>query len=127
MDKNEVVNSPTIEELTAKNAELEKQNEVLQAKLKWLEEQFRLSQHKKFGTSSEKTNPDQLELLLFNEAERTANPIVEEPTLETITYRRKNMWDSELRNLKTCLRKRSIIVCLKKSRCVCVAVKWFMK
>ncbi|WP_341300891.1 IS66 family transposase [Lysinibacillus sp. FSL H8-0500] len=89
MDKNEVVNSPTIEELTAKNAELEKQNEVLQAKLKWLEEQFRLSQHKKFGTSSEKTNPDQLELLLFNEAERTANPIVEEPTLETITYRRK--------------------------------------
>ncbi|WP_369814291.1 transposase, partial [Lysinibacillus sp. FJAT-14745] len=66
-----MINVPpvTIEELAAKNAELEKQNEALQAKLKWLEEQFRLSQQKKFGASSEKTNPDQLALSLFNEVE----------------------------------------------------------
>lgn len=59
-----VLNSSTIEELTARNEELKKQNEVLQAKINWLEEQFRLSQHQKLGTSSEKTNPDQLELSL---------------------------------------------------------------
>ena len=38
----------------------------MQAKLKWYEEQFRLLQHQRFGTSSEKC-PDQMEL--FNEAE----------------------------------------------------------
>ena len=79
----------TIEELAAKNADLEKQKEVLEAKIKWLEEQFRLSQQKKFGASSEKTNPDQIELPPFNEAEMTADVKVEEPTLETITYHRK--------------------------------------
>lgn len=94
----------TIEELAAKNAELEKQKEVLEAKIKWLEEQFRLSQHKKFGTSSEKTNPDQLELPLFNETEITADTKVEEPTLETITYKRKKyvgQRDAKLENLPT--------------------------
>ncbi len=30
----------------------------LTAKLKWYEEQFRLAQQKRFGASSEKTNPD---------------------------------------------------------------------
>lgn len=89
MEKLVAVTSPTIEELAAKNAELEKQNEALQAKLNWLEEQFRLSQQRKFGASSEKTNPDQIALSLFNEAEVTADEKVEEPTLETITYRRK--------------------------------------
>jgi len=79
----------TIEELATKNAELEKQNEVLLAKLNWLEAQFRLSQQKKFGASSEKTNKDQLALTLFNEIEITSEPSVEEPTLETITYKRK--------------------------------------
>jgi len=85
MNKHKQTHESTIEELQARNAELKKQNEALQAKIKWLEEQFRLSQHKKFGASSEKTNPDQLELPLFNEAEITADAEVEEPTLETIT------------------------------------------
>ncbi len=92
----------TIEELAAKNADLEKQKEVLEAKIKWLEEQFRLSQQKKFGASSEKTNPDQIELPLFNEAEMTADVKVEEPTLETITYHRKKyvgQRDAKLENL----------------------------
>ncbi len=38
----------------------------LQEKLTWYEEQFRLLQHKRFGSSSEKC-PEQMEL--FNEAE----------------------------------------------------------
>ena len=58
MEKSVAVISSTIEELAAKNMELEKQNEALQAKLNWLEEQFRLSQQRKFGASSEKNNPD---------------------------------------------------------------------
>lgn len=94
----------TIEELAAKNADLEKQKEVLEAKIKWLEEQFRLSQQKKFGASSEKSNPDQIELPLFNEAELTADQKVEEPTLESITYKRKKyvgQRDAKLENLPT--------------------------
>ncbi len=59
MEKNTTQLQETIEELAAKNADLEKQKEVLDAKIKWLEEQFRLSQQKKFGTSSEKSNPNQ--------------------------------------------------------------------
>ena len=64
-------------------------NEELEAKLKWYEEQFRLLQKQKYGASSEKTNTDQLSLPLFNEAEDTADPKVEEPALDTITYKRK--------------------------------------
>ena len=41
----------------------------------------------KFGASSEKTDIEQLNL--FNEAEATANPKAEEPTLETVTYQRR--------------------------------------
>ena len=105
MEKNVLTNSPTIEELSARNAELEKQNEVLQAKLNWLKEQFRLSQQKKFGASSEKTNPDQLEFSIFNEAEIIADLKVEEPTLETISYHRKKKYvgqrNAKLENLPT--------------------------
>jgi transposase len=64
-----------------------KENAELTAKLAWFEEQFRLSQKKQFGASSERTHPDQLDL--FNEAESDANPAAEEPTLETVTYSRK--------------------------------------
>ena len=127
MEKLAAVSQSTIEELEARNTELEKQNEALQAKLKWFEEQFRLSQQQKFGASSEKTNPDQLALSLFNEAEVTADEKVEEPTLETITYRRKKRTVKSKQCLKTCPRKRFIIVYLRKSRPVCVAVKMYMK
>ncbi|MFC9708984.1 transposase [Paenibacillus sp. NPDC056933] len=54
--------------------------------LNWYEEQFRLAQKKRFGASSEKTHPDQLELNLFNEAEVTAEP---EPENEQINYERR--------------------------------------
>lgn len=74
----------TIEEQLAKFA---RENEALKAKLRWYEEQFRLAQRQRFAASSEKTHPDQL--LLFNEAEAEAEPAKDEPTLESITYKRK--------------------------------------
>lgn len=65
----------------------EQQIAELNAKLKWYEEQFRLSRQKQFGASSEKTSPEQINL--FNEAEDIADPKLEEASLETITYQRK--------------------------------------
>ena len=47
----------------------------------WLREQFRLAQHRQFGTSSEHT-PEALAHLLFNEVEGTAT-LPEEPTETT--------------------------------------------
>jgi len=79
--------APTIEELTNTIQGLEQQIAELNIKLKWYEEQFRLSQQRRFGASSEKTDPEQLNL--FNEAEDTADLAKPEPTLETITYQRK--------------------------------------
>ncbi|TRM13138.1 IS66 family transposase [Lentibacillus cibarius] len=90
----------SIEYYKAQNEKLEMENEALEAKLKWYEEQFRLSQQRQFGSSSEKSNPDQLSL--FNEAEETADSTVEEPTVETITYTRKKQRgerDQKLENL----------------------------
>lgn len=92
----------TIEYYKAQNEKLEMEKEALEAKLKWYEEQFRLSQQRRFGSSSEKTDSEQLSL--FNEAEDTANPTVEEPTVETITYKRKKQKgqrDQKLENLPT--------------------------
>lgn len=94
----------TIENLQRRCETLEKQKAELTAKLKWFEEQFRLSKQRQFGSSSEKTNPDQLELPLFNEVEVEAEPAAEEPTVETITYKRKKTQgqrDAKLENLST--------------------------
>lgn len=84
----------TIEELQKRCVELERQcvqleqqNAELTALLKWFKEQFRLSQHRQFGTSSERSNPEQLQL--FNEAEVEAQPLLAEPTIEKITYERR--------------------------------------
>jgi transposase len=80
---------PTREELEQKNAALEQQNAELTAKLNWYQEQFRLAQQKRFGASSEKSDSDQMELNLFNEAEVLAAPVAQEPDVETVTYSRK--------------------------------------
>lgn len=77
----------SMEDLNNKCMKLEKQNAELAAKVKWFEEQFRLTQHKRFGASSEKTPPDQLDL--FDEAEKEAQPALTEPTLESISYKRR--------------------------------------
>lgn len=79
----------TIEELEKKNAQLEQRNRELEAKMEYYKQQFALLQAKRFGTSSEKTNKDQLELQLFNEAEVSSAVLLAEPTLETISYTRK--------------------------------------
>lgn len=93
---NPSTSTPTIEELLKRleflekqNAELEKEKSDMKAKLNWLQEQIRLHQLKRFGTSSERINPDQLELPLFNEIEKEANLELPEPTVETITYHRR--------------------------------------
>lgn len=80
----------TIEELQQRCVELEQQLAEVNAKLRWYEEQFRLAQRRRFGASSERTHPDQQQLL-FNEAEVAAEgaETKEEPTVETITYTRQ--------------------------------------
>lgn len=80
------MNTMTLEELKKHCAQLEQQNAELLAKVNWFEEQFRLSRQMRFGRSSEKTPPEQLQL--FNEAEVEAKPSIEEPTIE-ITYKRR--------------------------------------
>jgi len=61
----------TIEELMKENSLLKQEIEELKAKLRWFEEQFRLSRQKMYGRSSEKTNSGEGEQLsFFNEAEK---------------------------------------------------------
>lgn len=79
----------TIEEYAAYSAKLESQVSELKQRVTWFEQQFRLAQQKRFGASSERTPPDQLDL--FNEAEAASDAAMEDPTLETITYRRKKV------------------------------------
>ncbi|WP_273125645.1 IS66 family transposase [Bacillus weihaiensis] len=92
--------TPTIEELLERvqlleqknadlEAKLEKEKYESEAKINWLQEQLRLHQSKRFGVSSEKGIPGQLKQTLFNEVEKEANLELPEPTVETITYRRK--------------------------------------
>lgn len=70
-------------------SQLQMQVDQLAAKVKWYEEQLRLSKQKQFGSSSERTPAEQLQFDLFNEAESEADPKREEPTVETVTYQRR--------------------------------------
>lgn len=102
MEKTAHTSTQSIEYYKAQNEKLEMEKEALEAKLKWYEEQFRLSQQRRFGSSSEKTDSGQLSL--FNEAEDTTDTTVEEPTVETITYKRKKQRgqrEQKLENLPT--------------------------
>lgn len=76
-----------IEQLNDEILTLKQQNAELDARIKWYEEQFRLSRQRQFGASSEKTSAEQINL--FNEAEDIGNPQLEEITIEEITYQRK--------------------------------------
>lgn len=62
------------------------QMEMLQSKIDMILEQIKLSQHVRFGASSEKSIYDQQDL--FNEAEKEADDHLEEPILEEIKYTR---------------------------------------
>ncbi|WP_089610479.1 IS66 family transposase [Dehalobacterium formicoaceticum] len=86
-DANHPQTDEHIQSLKDKISVQEHQIEELSAKLKWYEEQFLLSQKRRFGASSEKTNPDQLSF--FDEAEQEADPKASEPTVEEITYKRR--------------------------------------
>lgn len=79
----------TIEELQRRCLELEQQLAEVNAKLHWYEEQLRLAQRRRFGSSSERTVAGQQQL--FNESEVAAEGAAaqEEPTVETITYQRR--------------------------------------
>jgi len=87
-----------IEQLNDTILQKDQQIAELNAKLKWYEEQFLLSRQKQFGPSSEKTDPEQLNL--FNEVEDTANPKSQEPDYEIITYRRQNQAGQRAEQLK---------------------------
>lgn len=65
----------------------------LEALVKYYEEQFRLSKHRRFGAKSEKSEYDHEQLSLFNEAELLADESVTEPVLETVKehYRKRTI------------------------------------
>lgn len=100
--------NPTIEQvesLQIENTTLKQQNNDLQSKVEWLEEKLRVATHKRFGASSERTDLDSEQIRLFNEVETEAEPALEEPTVETVTYERerkkkqKGQRDEQLKNL----------------------------
>ena len=78
-------------ELITENAVLKSRVLKLEAIVKYYEEQFRLSKHRQFGASSEKSQYDFKQLSLFNEAEVTTDVNVPEPELVEIEkhYRKK--------------------------------------
>jgi transposase len=79
----------TMEELLQYCAALEQQNAQLKAQLQRLQEQLLLAQKYRFGRSSERIVPGQLQFV-FNEVEAEAKPEEKEPELETVgTYKRK--------------------------------------
>ena len=77
----------TYEQILAENKALSQEIEKLQKLNKWYEEQLKLNRKKMFGSSSERSDMDQLNF--FNEPESEEQPISLEPTIEEITYKRK--------------------------------------
>ena len=53
-------------DLEEEHRDLQKKNEELASLVKWYEEGFRLSQHRQYGQSSEKSEGQGLQLLLFD-------------------------------------------------------------
>jgi len=76
-----------VKTLTTENMSLKADKELLNNKLKELLEQAAIAKAKRFGSSSEKINPDQI--MLFNEVEFFAEQKVEEPSEEEILPARK--------------------------------------
>ena len=79
-------------ELEQNIVELTTEVESQKQKIQWLEEQFRLLQQKRFGTSSEKGMTDGDQMSLFNEAERTvdeAGEDIPEPDMSKVAPPRK--------------------------------------
>ncbi len=68
---------------------LQLQVEVLEEKLKWYEEQFKISQAQKYGSKSEQVLPEQLSA--FNEVEKESRQDKEEPVLEEVVEKRSRI------------------------------------
>ena len=70
---------------------LQAEHKSLKQQIDFLMEQLKLSKHRQFGVSSEKSEYDQGQLNLFNEAEITADKAVAEPELIEIEkhYRKR--------------------------------------
>jgi transposase len=90
----------TVATLQQQIRRLEQEKAALALKLAWYEDKFRLSQQKRFGASSERTNSEGEQLRLFDEPELVADPAVEEPTMETITIHRKKKQGDRDKKLK---------------------------
>jgi transposase/uncharacterized coiled-coil protein SlyX len=86
MNKTTFASDLTTEELKELCVRQQQEIAKLNTKLENLMEQIRLGQKQRFGSSSEKTDPNQLNL--FNEAESESQVLLAEPTFETITYKR---------------------------------------
>ena len=76
------------EELVDECKMLRNQVQELNEKMNWMMGQIRLDKQKQFGSSSEKTDHEQMSLF-FNEAEGAADLKAKEPEFEEITFKRK--------------------------------------
>jgi transposase len=87
----ETVTIPRVEyeTLKAEHGAQKEQIAELSQQVQWLMEQMRLARHRQFGTSSEKSEYDQINF--FNEAEATVSTSAAEPELAVVEkhYRRK--------------------------------------
>lgn len=84
-------NEATTTELQGEIAALKGEVAQLKALVKYYEERFRLSQHRQFGVSSEKSQYDYAQLSIFDEAELFAKRDAPEPALEEVEkqYRKR--------------------------------------
>jgi transposase len=92
-----MINEPEIKESSAETVilpraeyeALKAQNAELSQQVKWLMEQMRLARHRQFGSSSEKSEYDQINF--FNETEAAASACAFEPELTVVEkhYRKK--------------------------------------
>ncbi|MGL5435335.1 MAG: IS66 family transposase zinc-finger binding domain-containing protein, partial [Lachnospiraceae bacterium] len=70
----------------------------LEKQVQYLMEQMRLSRHRQYGSSSEKSEYDTSQMNLFNEAELFAVPDAKEPELTKVTaYKRKKQIEGQQR------------------------------
>jgi transposase len=90
MEKNDFT-ADSIAENNTEIAELKARISKLETLVKYYEEQFRISKHRQFGTSSEKSEYDFNQLSIFNEAELFADANVPEPELVEVEkhYRKR--------------------------------------
>ena len=91
----------------------------MKQQIDWLMAQLKLSKHRQFGSSSEKSEYDQAQLNLFNEAEVTANADAAEPELALIEkhYRKRKRTATD--RLPDDLPRETIIYELSDEECDC--------